>query len=291
MSYINRSFATGSHSINGRDTLSDDQLRRLAPSIFAAERHESRSERYSYIPTSEVVAGMRENGFVPVSAKQGNSRIEGKENFTKHLVRFRPVDETVVARQIGGLYPEVIIVNSHDGTSSYKVMAGLLRLVCLNGMVKSDRSLANINIPHKGNIVDRVIEGSFTVINESRAAIETAKNWAGVTLSGDEQTVMAEAVHSLRFEADDEGRPTTAIKPAQLLRARRREDVGSSLWNVTNVLQENMIRGGLSAMGRDANNRPRLSTMREVKGIDADVKLNRALWMLSERMAELKNAA
>ena len=32
-------------------------------------------------------------------------------------------------------------------------------------------------------------------------------------------------------------------------------------------------------------------TTREVKGIDQDVKLNRALWMLAERMAELKAAS
>jgi len=49
--------------------------------------------------------------------------------------------------------------------------------------------------------------------------------------------------------------------------------------------------GGLSAWGRDANNRPRRVTTREVRGIDQDVKLNRALWVLGERMAQLKAAA
>jgi hypothetical protein len=32
-------------------------------------------------------------------------------------------------------------------------------------------------------------------------------------------------------------------------------------------------------------------TTREVRGIDQDVRLNRALWQLAERMAELKGAA
>ena len=32
------------------------------------------------------------------------------------------------------------------------------------------------------------------------------------------------------------------------------------------------------------------TTTREVKAIDQDVKLNRALWHLAERMAELKSA-
>ena len=101
---------------------------------------------------------------------------------------------------------------------------------------------------------------------------------------------MAEAVHVLRF-GDAEGNVDTAIQPMQLLAPRRNEDVGSDLWRTTNRLQENVIRGGLSARGRDANNRPRVTTTREVKGIDADVRLNRALWMLSEHMAALKTAA
>jgi hypothetical protein len=290
MSHLNRSFGSLSSSLNRRDPLTDDELRRLAPSIFAQDRHESRSERYTYIPTAEVVAGMRDNGFLPVAAKQGRSRVPGKADFTKHMIRFSPAGETVVARKIGGIYPEVAVVNSHDGTSTYQVMAGLLRLVCLNGMLVSDRELANVKIPHKGDVIGQVIEGSFTVIGESRKAIEAADYWSRITLTSDEQRVMAEAAHVIRF-ADADGCVETPIRPNQLLQVRRREDDGASLWAVQNRIQENAIRGGLSAMGRDANNRPRLTTTREIRNIDADVKINRALWLLTERMAELKAAA
>jgi hypothetical protein len=157
-------------------------------------------------------------------------------------------------------------------------------------MIVADRELSSINIPHKGDVTGKVIEGSFTVIEESRKAIEVADHWAGITLDASEQNIMAEAAHVLRF-ADNDGEVTTPIQPAQLLRPRRRDDVGDSLWHVGNRLQENVIRGGLTAMRRDANNRPRMTTTREVKGIDQDVKINRALWHLNERMAELKHAA
>ncbi|MGG5810538.1 hypothetical protein [Falsiroseomonas sp. CW058] len=55
-------------------------------------------------------------------------------------------------------------------------------------------------------------------------------------------------------------------------------------------MQENAIRGGLTAWGRDAQNRARRVTSREVTGIGGDVRRNRALWTLTERMAELKRA-
>jgi len=37
----------------------------VAPSIFADAPHESRSERYSYIPTASVLQGLRGEGFEP----------------------------------------------------------------------------------------------------------------------------------------------------------------------------------------------------------------------------------
>ena len=273
----------------GRSILTNDDLRRVAPSIFAADKHTSRSDRYAYIPTSEIVDEMRSHGFEPVLAKQGNSRVAGKADFTKHLIRFRHQGEDTATRKIGGIYPEVVVVNSHDGTSAYKVMAGLMRLVCLNGMVVSDRELASVTVAHKGDVTSKVIEGSFEVLSESRRAVEAADTWAGITLRRDEQMAMAEAARVIRF-GDSEGTAETPIQAGQLLHVRRHQDEGADFWRTSNRIQENVIRGGLTAVGRDANNRPRRTTTREVKGIDADVKINRALWLLTERMAELKAA-
>jgi hypothetical protein len=71
--------------------LSEDQIRSAAPSVFAAGKHASRSKRYTYIPTIEVLRGLRREGFEPFMVAQGASRIEGKAEFTKHLIRLRHV--------------------------------------------------------------------------------------------------------------------------------------------------------------------------------------------------------
>lgn len=68
--------------------LADDQLRRVCPSAFASTAHESRSDRYAYIPTSSIIEGMRKEGFVPVKAQQSASRVEGRGEFTKHMITF-----------------------------------------------------------------------------------------------------------------------------------------------------------------------------------------------------------
>lgn len=60
------------------------------------------------------------------------------------------------------------------------------------------------------------------------------------------------------------------------------------MWRTLNRIQENTIRGGQSYRTVDANNARRRGTTREVKGIDGNVNLNRALWTLAEEMQKLK---
>lgn len=287
MNFATSAFRSGSR-FGAQAVMDNDQLMRMAPSIFATEAHQSRSSKYAYIPTSVVLDGMRKEGFLPVKATQGRSRVEGKAEFTKHMIRFRHGDYIGTERG-GQVVPEIVMVNSHDGTSAYHLMAGLFRIACLNGMIRCESKTADLRVPHKGNVVDNVIEGAFTVIEDSRGAVEQAEQWAQLRLTSDERQIMADAARVIRF-GDSEGNVETPIEARQLLGPRRREDRDETLWTTHNVIQENVIRGGLSAWTRDANNRPRRVTTREVRNIDGDVKLNRALWLLSERMAELKAA-
>jgi hypothetical protein len=278
---------------NFTNALTIDSLRSIVPSAFALAPHESRSSRYTYIPTSEVIAGLMAEGFQPFKAAQGGSRVAGKADFTKHMIRFRHADSINV---VGGNVPEVVLINSHDGTSAYKLLSGIFRIVCTNGLVVCDRNMGELSVPHKGNIVNQVIEGSFQIIDDSRKALGTIDAWRGLQLTAGEQNVFAEAAHTLRF-GDAEGVADTPITASQLLTPRRSEDRadGGTSWSrpapdlyrTLNVVQENAIKGGLTAMRRDGGNTRRVTT-REVRGIDQDVRLNRALWQLAEKMAELK---
>lgn len=284
-------------SSNFTNALTIDQLRRDVPSAFALAPHSSRSSRYAYIPTSEVIEGLIAQGFQPFKAVQGGSRIEGKTEFTKHMIRFRHAEASVV--KVGDNIPEVVLVNAHDGTSAYKLFAGIFRVACLNGMVICERNIGELSIPHKGNVVHQVIEGSFQIVDESRKALNTIDRWSNLRLTAGEQNVFAQAAHSLRF-ADADGVVDTPIQASQLLTPRRSADrdmEGSwsrpapDLYRTLNVVQENAIKGGLSARRPGSRDTPsRMVTTREVRGIDQDVRLNRALWQLAEKMAELKGA-
>lgn len=258
--------------------MSNDEIQQIAPSAFAVQPYEKQSDRYAFIPTVSVIDGLRANQFLPVMASQSRSRIDGKQFFTKHMIRFRA--QNMELANVGDSVLEAVLVNSHDGTSAYTLSLGVFRLVCANGLVIADSLVERIHVRHTGNVLDRVIEGTTALFEQAPKVAAAINRWRQILLSDAEQVVLAESVHSLRFEDQ------TRVQPAQLLAPRRTDDTKSDLWTVTNRLQENTVRGGLR-MARNENGRR--GRTREVTGIDQNNSLNRAIWSLSEKMAELKS--
>lgn len=266
--------------------MSETEMRKIAPSIFAMNAHESRSERFKPIPTIEVLRGLMKEGFMPVGAKQSFSRTEGKADFTKHLIRLRRIDDGKIYN-VGDTVCEILLKNANDGTSAYELMAGLFRVRCLNSLVTQTGTIDAIKVRHSGDVQHKVIEGTYRVLNEAERTLAAPQDWSSLRLKPEEQAILAEAAHVIRFGHSD-GETTTPIKPDQLLIPRRSDDRADDLWTVWNVVQENTIKGGLRGVGRDEFGRPRRTKSRPVNGIDQDIKLNKALWIIGEKMAALK---
>jgi len=269
--------------------LTEDELHKLAPSIFATEAHSSRSERFSPIPTIEVLRGLQKEGFHPVGAKQSVARLDDRKDYTKHLIRLRRLDDDK-KYSVGDTVCEMLLKNANDGTSAYDLLAGLFRIACMNSLVSQTSTIDTVKVRHSGDVMGKVIEGTYRVLGEAQKALAAPQDWSKQNLATEERQALAEAAHVLRF-AGREGNVTTPIYPKQLLETRRWQDAGNDLWSTFNVIQENVVRGGLRGTGHDANGRRRRVTTRPVNGIDADVRLNKALWVLAERMAQIKVAA
>ena len=271
------SFHYGSPMLRADSPLSDDQIRRVAPSIFAEGKHESRSRRYTYIPTIDVLRGLRNEGFQPFMVCQTRLRDQGKREFTKHMLRLRHVDQIT-----GEKADEIVLLNSHDGTSSYQMLAGTFRFVCQNGMIAGE-NIADIRAPHKGNVIQNVINGAFDVLDGFDLIREQKDGMRAMTLDRDEQQAFARSALALRYDPTDAETPAP-ITESQLLSARRFEDRRDDLWTAFNRVQENLTKGGLHGRSRSG----RALSTRPIAGIDQNVKLNRALWMLAGAMRQLK---
>lgn len=277
-------FGRGSSRVRSDRPLSDQEIRQAAPSIFAENAHGSRSERYSYIPTVHVLTALRREGFEPFAVHQGGSGDLEKREFTKHMIRLRHASN--IGAAVGSMFPEIVLINSHDGTSSYQLMAGVFRLVCSNGMVVGEGQIEQVRVRHTGNVVPEVVEGCNRILAQLPGVSEQVREWDSLVLSPGERDAFARAALAARYDEDD-GAP---IQPHKLLAPRRREDAIPTMWNTLNTVQENMIRGGVSYVSR-GDNGTSLRRTREVKGIDQDVRLNRALWTLAAEMQKIKNGA
>ncbi|BBV18909.1 DUF932 domain-containing protein [Citrobacter freundii] len=252
--------------------LTREELMQVVPSVFGEDKHASRSERYSYIPTITLLENLQREGFQPFFACQTRVRDLSKREHTKHMLRLRRAGQ-ITGQQV----PEIILLNSHDGSSSYQMLPGIFRSVCTNSLV-CGQSLGEIRVPHKGNVVEKVIEGAYEVLGVFDRVEEKRDAMQSLLLPPAAQQAMADAALTYRF--GEEHQPVTA---AQILTPRRYEDRQDDLWTTYQRLQENLLKGGLP--GRTAKGKR--SHTRAVNGIDGDVKLNRALWVMAENMMDL----
>lgn len=252
--------------------LTHDELMQHTPSVFGEEKHASRSERYAYIPTITLLESLQREGFQPFFACQTRVRDQSRREHTKHMLRLRRAGQ-ITGQQV----PEIILLNSHDGSSSYQMLPGLFRAVCCNGLV-CGTSFGEVRVPHKGDVVGKVIEGAYEVLGVFDRVEEKRDAMQSLLLPPPAQQAFAKAALTYRF--GEEHQPVTE---SRALSARRWQDEKNDLWSVFNRLQENLSKGGLP--GRSAQGKR--SRTRAVNGIDGDIKLNRALWVMAEELQQV----
>jgi hypothetical protein len=186
------SFARGASSVRQAEPLTDDQLRRVAPSVFAEAAHESRSARYAYIPTSDILAGLRREGFEVFSATQARARSEDRREHTKHLLRLRHASQ--LTGQQADSVPEIVVLNSHDGSSSYQMMGGVFGMVCANGLIVPDGTCQVVKVQHTGDIRQRVIEGAYQVLDGLTRVVESRDSMRALSLNEGEQMALGRSL-------------------------------------------------------------------------------------------------
>lgn len=247
--------------------LTADELRARAPAVFATERHASRSSKYRFINTATIVSALGDVGLVPVEARQSKSRRPDGALYARHLIRFRPVRESI---EIGDTVGELSLLNSHDGASNYQLIATLYRAVCKNGLVVRGADFGFVSVPHRGSVVDDVVAGALAIVSRLHEVAPRVEAMQKRTLAFDEQLDFAQAALSIRYV----DRPVPDIRPSALLMPRREADDGSDLLRVYNRVQESVLRGGLEYRTQ----KQRTVRSRAVRAIREDLRINTALW-------------
>lgn len=262
------------HTISHPNTaLTNEELFRHVPSIFAEVPHHARSEAYSYLSTREILTALRDENYFPYSATESRTRLADKQGFTKHMIRFRQGSQAS-STQLEAVR-EVILVNSFDGTSSFKLISGVFRFVCLNGLVVGD-TVQEVAIPHKRVALDDVLEGVYSVVEDFEKVTESIERMRACELTRPDRLQLGNAALQLRYDLETEAYPSLT----SMLRVRRSSDEKTDLWTTFNAVQENLLKGGMRTAENLQGKPPRL--VRAVQSISDSIRLNKALWNLAE---------
>lgn len=253
--------------------LTPEAMRRTCASAFAERPALDVSDRYTFVPTSNIVTALEPFGFFPVWAAEKRSNKEENRGFNKHMIRFTSKASLEVPASERF---DLVLVNSHNRTSGFQFLAGVFRMVCSNGMILGD-TVGGARCRHTGELSD-IVDAAFTVVDSAPKVMRGVEVMKALPLTVGEQTAFAEAAREV---LETEHKP----EPAALLGMRRMADKGDDLWRVFNRVQENVIKGGVRL---PPNRERRAVRTRGVNSVDSNVKLNKALWTLAAKMAELK---
>jgi len=240
--------------------------------IYAEYAHYQVSNKYNQVKTIDVINALRDSGWEVSKTSTQRVRDESREGFQRHYAWLRPVLGKKL--EVGDTEMRVLLSNSHDGTSAFRLQCALHRLVCSNGLVVSVGDFSHIAIRHtEEDIQQMAIDGAIQIAAMAPQIDQTIKRMQEVELEPDAQLVFATEAMVMAWPHREPG----FMSAQRLLQTRRAADQGNSVWQVYNSIQENLVRGGLTA-----NNGRRT---RAINSPVRDVKLNRELFDLAVKKA------
>ena len=246
-------------------TLTPSQIKDLAPSVFSTNYASKLSSKYSFVPTEKVLEKFIDQGWDVSSVRQ-----VGRGLHSAHEVRMSNTE----LPQVGDSLVQAIVRNSHDGTKALTVGAGLYRLVCSNGLTVPTSVAREFTIRHKNIDLDDVrnITEGFA---EMLPVLQTSVNkFQQRELKLDEAKDFMGKATLLRWGNGS----IPSLDMNQLLIPNRDGDKGLSLWNVFNVAQEKLVRGG----SQYRTGTGRYNSVRQLRNFGSINRINTKLWELAE---------
>ena len=248
--------------------LTNQEIAERCPQVFETSYSSRRTQKYGQLTTATVIDALRSEGYEVTNAFAQSVKAGKRPTIhNKHCVRLSHRDflDTLSPDETR---PEIVIVNSHDGTSSFRIMAGIFRLVCSNGLIVADDMTANQRVCHwKGNSLDDVITASLMVAEQAKESYEVIEQMKCKNLTDAQQKTYAQRAAEIRLGFNKNAKVTSY---ENLLIPHRHEDnLEPSVWNTFNVVQENCIKGGQVVGSR---------ILRPLTNLNQNVQVNKELW-------------
>lgn len=243
-------------------------------SFLQDQPHVTKSERFIAIQPAQIEAVLNGHGFDLVHLKTGRAKHADKQDFQTTVARYRSRE----LFDINGSSFDLIFKVPHLYGRLVGIL-GLFRGVCANQM-NVGQHFETIKVAHTGDPVSELNSLIPRLVAQQQSLIDTVKMMQARTVSPIELAQFATNVAQLRLAQTEN---VSKIYAAPLLKVRRIEDNTSDLWTVLNVVQENLIRGGVGYQTETAdaqglitirNGTARRVSEQSVRAID----LNASIW-------------
>ena len=255
------------------NTITLSELKMVMPQAFVTAPSSRVSSKYSFIPTSVILEDLDKLGWKIREVVNPKYKSTANQSHGKHMVRL--FNENIhITSGADKNFVEIALYNSSNGLSRFRMEVGIFRFVCENGMVVKSEDFGSINMRHSGYSFETLKASIDEMIAKLPELAGKINQFSARELSPTEITGLAKAAYDLRGG----GRTPNAEELAEVLKVRRPEDEGNSLWVVFNRIQESVIRGG--QMFVDA--RGRMREQKAIRNLDKSLKMNQELWALAE---------
>jgi hypothetical protein len=199
---------------------SPELIKSLAPAIFATSPSQKMSNKYTFVPTEQVLEFFEREGWEISSVRQ-----TGNGNHSLHEIKFRNGQ----LPKVGDTLVEAIIKNSHNGTSAFTMGAGLHRLVCSNGLTVPTAVSENFRMRHNQFQLDDVKELAEQFSKKLPVIEQSVGRMMSREMTFDEKIDFVRKSSKIRFNDD---RKFTDLEIIDILEPNRSEDEGDDLWRV-----------------------------------------------------------
>jgi hypothetical protein len=257
--------------------MTKEQIQENAPSVFTKGPSQQMSDKYTFIPTTRVIEDMETLGWNVVGASEIKSR---KGNgYQKHMLVFQHPDLTINGENGDDVFPQVLMTNSHNGSSSFQFRVGLYRLVCSNGLVVATQEFENVKVRHMGYSFDELQQTIKTITERLPLTVESMNKMKEIELEQDQMVALANQMLEVRF---GDSTKDMGFDIDQILEPVRVEDQTNDLWTVFNRIQERIIGGDFNY---STNNRIRKA--RRIKNFNQDIDLNQDMFRTALELVEM----
>ena len=255
------------------ETISKEQVKQVAPSVFTKTGSSTVSEKYSHIPTERVLDDMSALGWNVVDAKEIKAR--KNQGFQKHMLVFANPEIVIEGADGDTVFPRILLTNSHDGKNAFTFQAGLYRLVCSNGLVIADEQFGSMKIRHMGYDFEALQSLITEMVEKLPLTVESMNRFKSKQLTQEQKEQFALEAIGLRFDTEDK-----TFNLDEILTPTRKEDNGDDLWSVFNLVQEKLV-NGMFTYGAGV----KIRKARRIKNFQQDIALNSDLYKLALQYA------